>query len=93
MTYAQLLWAQLSVVHCRRLQELEAMHAEKKAIYDAAMGGLEGVVSKLQTSVAELQKGVETASSDLDKTRNRVQELEGHVQRMQAMGAEELKHR
>lgn len=57
------------------------------------MGGLEGVVSKLQTSVTELQKGVETASSDLDKTRNRVQELEGHVQRMQAMGPEELKRR
>lgn len=76
-----------------RLQELEALHAEKKAVYDAAIGGLEGVVSKLQGSVAELQKEVEDAGSDLEKTRRRVQELEGLAQRMQAMGAEELKRR
>lgn len=40
------------------LQELEALHAERKAVYDAAMGGLEGTVSKLQSSVADLQKEV-----------------------------------
>lgn len=75
------------------VQELEAVHAEKKAVYDAAVGGLEGVVSKLQSSVTDLQKDVEAASSDLSKTRSRVQDLEGHVQRMQAMGADELKRR
>jgi uncharacterized protein YlxW (UPF0749 family) len=50
------------------VQELEAVHAVKKAIYDAAVGGLEGVVSKLQSSVTDLQKEVEAASSDLAKT-------------------------
>lgn len=79
--------------HLPCLQELEAVHAEKKAIYDAAMGGLEGMVSKLQSSVADLQKDVDAAGTDLEKTRNRMQDLEGHVQRMQAMGAEELKRR
>lgn len=62
-------------------------------MYDAAMGGLEGVVSKLQGRVAELQKEVQDADADLEKTRRRVQELEGLAQRMQAVGAEELKRR
>jgi hypothetical protein len=75
------------------VEELEALHAEKKAIYDAAVGSLEGMVSKLQSSVTDLQKDVEAASNDLDKTRSRVQDLEGLVQRMQAMGADELKRR
>jgi outer membrane murein-binding lipoprotein Lpp len=75
------------------VQELEAVHAEKKAIYAAAVGGLEGVVSKLKSSVADLQKEVEAASSDLARTRSRVQDLEGHVQRMHALGADELKRR
>jgi chromosome segregation ATPase len=74
-------------------QELEALHAEKKAVYDAAVGGLEGVVSRLQSAVADTQKDVEAAGSDLEKTRSRVQDLEGHLQRMQAVGAEELKRR
>lgn len=75
------------------LQELEALHAEKKAVYDAAMGGLEGMVSKLQGFVTDLQKEVEDAGANLEKTRKRVQELEGLAQRMQAVGADELKRR
>lgn len=78
---------------CPHAQELEALHAEKKAVYDAAVGGLEGLVSRLQSAVADTQKDVEAAGSDLEKTHSRVQDLEGHLQRMQAVGAEELKRR
>lgn len=46
-----------------------------------------------QSSVADLQKDVEAAGTDLKKTPTRVQDLQGHVQRMQAIGAEELERR
>lgn len=74
-------------------QELEAAHAESKATYDAAVGSLEGLVSKLSNQVADLQRGVDEASSHLDKTRSRVHELEGHLLRVQAVGPEEVKRR
>jgi hypothetical protein len=62
-------------------------------LYEAALGGLEGSVASLSNSVAALQAGVSEAEAELGKMRSRVGELEGVVQRITALGGDELKRR
>lgn len=79
--------------HCVHLQELETVHAERKAAYEAAVGSLESTVSGLESDVTNLNSDLEKSSKELEKVCSRVRELETHITRIGATGAEEHKRR
>eukprot|EP00775_Hariotina_reticulata_P012912 gene12912-13039_t len=72
---------------------LEALHAEKKAAFESAVGNLGREVTGLESDVARLQKEVADSSAELLKVKSSVIDLEGHIQRIAATGGEELRRR
>jgi hypothetical protein len=75
------------------LQEVEALHAEKKAAYESAVGPLEAAVSGLSSDVSGLQQQLEADSAALTKVKGRLGQLETSLARLAATGGEELKRR
>jgi len=71
----------------------EALHAEKKAAYESAVGGVGREVCGLETELASLVKEVSDSSAELMKVKSSVVDLEGHIQRIAATGGEELRRR
>jgi hypothetical protein len=75
------------------LQEVEALHAEKKAAYESAVGPVEAAVSGLSSDVSALQQQLEADGAALTKVKGRLGQLDSSLARLAATGGEELKRR